>query len=277
MKQSLWTYFKAAFNLKPSGMFFSPNHAGLFLVGVLGILVPGVWILGAGLELLYLWMMINNPRFQAVLDGQELLKVNEAKKQKISDVVIKLDKDSRNRYSALYNVCESIISHQQTMGVASDQDRDGLGKLMWIYLKLLLTRSAMYRVVRDQNDSGLGLARQVTELDGEISHTEDATVKQSLESRRDIIKQRIEKQEEARIKLKLADCELARIQEQVQLMKEQSAVDTESSSLSTRIDMAMASIKDTSSWMKDQQGMAGIADFLTDDAPVVFQRDKQTE
>src|SRR5207247_10254034 len=69
MKPDLWDYIKTAFNARPMGMFIPPNWVGLEVLAFLGTLNPGVWIMGAGLELGYLLLLSTNPRFQRVVAG----------------------------------------------------------------------------------------------------------------------------------------------------------------------------------------------------------------
>ena len=50
----LWEAFKA----RPFGMIIPPNFFGLAAFGLLGAMVnPGLWLIGAGLEGLYLWWL----------------------------------------------------------------------------------------------------------------------------------------------------------------------------------------------------------------------------
>ena len=52
-------YVSAAFNARPFGMFVAPNWVGLAAVGLLGVVNPGFWVLGAGLELGYLLTLVH--------------------------------------------------------------------------------------------------------------------------------------------------------------------------------------------------------------------------
>ena len=64
------SYLKAAFNARPLGMPIPPNWFGLAAFGLLGALVnPGLWLIGLGLEGLYLWTLSRNPRFRNVVDA----------------------------------------------------------------------------------------------------------------------------------------------------------------------------------------------------------------
>ena len=52
------SYLAAAFNARPLGMPVPPNWFGVAAFGLLGALVnPGLWLIGLGLEGLYLWSL----------------------------------------------------------------------------------------------------------------------------------------------------------------------------------------------------------------------------
>ena len=53
-KPGFFDFITAAFNARPFGMFVAPNWIGLGAFGLLGLMDPGFWVLGAGLELGYL-------------------------------------------------------------------------------------------------------------------------------------------------------------------------------------------------------------------------------
>src|SRR6185503_7645803 len=63
-------YFWAAFNARPLGMPVPPNWFGLAAFGLLGALInPGLWLVGLGLEGLYLWAIGRNARFRNTIDA----------------------------------------------------------------------------------------------------------------------------------------------------------------------------------------------------------------
>ena len=65
------SYLAAAFNAKPLGMPIPPNWFGIAAFGLLGALVnPGLWLIGLGLEGLYLWTLSRNQRFRNAIDAQ---------------------------------------------------------------------------------------------------------------------------------------------------------------------------------------------------------------
>ena len=72
-KVGLWGYIKAAFNARPIGMFVPPNWIGIVAIALVGLLNPGFWAIGAGLELAYLYVVSTNKRFQRFIDAKHSL------------------------------------------------------------------------------------------------------------------------------------------------------------------------------------------------------------
>src|SRR4051812_11025393 len=65
------SYLAAAFNARPLGMPIPPNWLALGILVLLGWAInPGVWLIGAGLEGLYLWALTRSARFQAIVDAE---------------------------------------------------------------------------------------------------------------------------------------------------------------------------------------------------------------
>ena len=71
-KPGFLNYLSAAFNARPMGMFVAPNWVGIAAFGILGVANPGFWVLGAGLELGYLFSLATNKRFQQTVTLKRL-------------------------------------------------------------------------------------------------------------------------------------------------------------------------------------------------------------
>ena len=58
-------YVAAAFNARAFGMPVPINWFGVAAFGLLGAIInPGIWLIGLGLEGLYLWSLSRNERFR---------------------------------------------------------------------------------------------------------------------------------------------------------------------------------------------------------------------
>jgi hypothetical protein len=276
MKSGLWNYIKAAFNARPIGMFVPPNWVGLAGFAMAGFLNPGFWAIGAGLELAYLFGLSTSSRFQRVVDGKKQLAERENWQEKLSKLIGQLDPEERERYWKLERRCQAIIEQQRAGAGESAEltlQGEGLGRLLWIYLRLLRTRQALVRVVRESLD----LERNKEPLDRRMQRLTAALdqqsinddLRRSLEGQLEILQQRMEKRRETREKLVFLDAELVRIEEQVELIREQAVMTSEPHAVSERIDQIAATLGGTQQWIRDQQQILGAVDEALVDPPPV--------
>ena len=271
-KPGFWSYLTAAFNARPFGMFVAPNWVGLAAMGLLGIVNPGFWVLGAGLELGYLLTLSTNHRFQRTVAAKQGTGADDWERR-IGDALQRLPQRDRDRYATFAERCRSIIDLQiQSAPTAShglEAQADSLGRLSWMYLRLLLARNVIEHVV--------GNADGAEDLDERLSNLErrakddrlDEELRRSLRGQIDILKQRIERRGEAVRQLAYIEAELARIEQQAELIREQAALSTDPEVLSQRIDEITATLGGTSQWIRDQQQVYGAMEDLLSDAPPV--------
>jgi hypothetical protein len=270
-KPGFLNYLTAAFNARPFGMFVAPNWVGLAAFGLLGLTNPGFWILGAGLELGYLLTLATNVRFQRAIASQPLSAARSEWNDRIARLTARLDENDRERYAALAERCRSIID-LQTQGGADmphgiEAQADSLGRLSWMFLRLLVARRSIWTVLGDGAGDATfehrkkALERQAAE--GSI----DADLRRSLAGQIDILGQRIAQRDEAQRKLAYIEAELTRIEQQVELIREQAALSTDPEILSRRIDEIAATLGGTGQWIRDQQQVYGAMEDLLSEPP----------
>ncbi len=274
---SLRDYIRAAFSAKPIGMFVPPNWLGLAAFGVLGLINPGFWLLGMGLELGYLYWLGFNPRFRRFVDATSMGANRQAWRAKLSALVTQLGPDDQRLYRGLENRCSSILSGQQTEAASAglQAQSQGLSRLLWIYLRLLLTRDSIRRVLLEQNRSTdqRPLDERVKEVKNRLDKPGlSEELRKSLTSQMEILQQRKDGLEQAQQKLAFLDAEITRIQEQVELIREQAALATDPMVVSQRIDAVAATLGDTTQWIREQQRMYGqVEDLLTEPPPMAVE------
>jgi hypothetical protein len=274
MKPGVWDYIREAFNARPIGMFIPPNWIGLGIFGLLGALNPGFWIIGLGVELGYLWALGTNQRFQRFIGGSLQLQTRKEWQGRIDGLVEQLGPEDRQRYRVLEGRCRALLEQQlrlQAPPPGLDAQGEGLGRLLWVYLRLLATRQAINRIVR-----GASTADESTDLEGRVaklqerlngSLTED--LRKSLTGQIEILQQRLERRREAKEKLAFLDAELTRIQEQIELVREQAVLSTDSETVSQRIDQITTTLGSTTQWITDQQKIYGAVEDLMAEPPAL--------
>jgi hypothetical protein len=273
MQTGFKEYIYQAFNARPLGMLIPPNWIGLGAFGLLGLVNPGFLILGAGLEFGYLFFLSTNPRFQRLIKGRIQDQTHHQRYIKLAEWLRQLDPEEQKQYRALEDRCRGVldqVSASET-SVAVSAQGEGLSRLLWIFLRLLLTRQAITRALRESQVKGTGsLEERIAKLEEKLKNaglSED--LRKSLTSQMEILRQRQDKHREAKDKLAFLEAELMRIQEQVELLREQAVLSTGPQVVSQRIDQISETLGDTTQWIQEQQRIYGsVEDLLTEPPPL---------
>lgn len=273
MTVGLKQFVREAFNARPAGMFIPPNWVGVATFGFLGLLEPGLWLVGAGLELGYLYTLVTNARFQRFVAGKYSNLAQREDQGKVDRLVAQLDPMDKKLYQTLEARCESILLKQDSSVSPPDiqLQREGLGRLLWIYLRLLLTRRSIQKVLESAGPAAgkpgsvEERARLLAEQIKDPSLPEE--LRRSLTSQQEILQQRLQSHKEARTKKDVVEAELTRIAEQVELLREQVMLASDPAVVSQRIDQIGATLGGTTQWIKEQQQIYGKVDDLLEEPP----------
>lgn len=283
MKSGLWDYIREAFNARPIGMLVPPNWIGVGLFAVLGLVSPGFLLLGAGLEFGYLYMLATNPRFQRLVDALRMQKTQRQWQLKLDNAVSALSDEDRQRYRMLEQRCRSILLQQQGTNPASLRAQgEGLGRLLWIYVKLLYTRQSIRRVLKEAEpsrrapgsetepakDEKGSIESRIRALHGRLEKKDlGEELRKSLAGQIEILQQRQAKQREGADKLAFVEAELDRIQQQAELIREQAVLSADPETVSQRIDDIAATLGGTTNWILEQQQLYGKVEDLLEEPP----------
>jgi hypothetical protein len=273
LNPGIWDTVRNAFNARPIGMFIPPNWIGIGIFGILGTLNPGFWVIGLGLELGYLSILTTNHRFQRFVAAGQQLKTQQHWQTKADVLVQQLSKEDQLRYRNLDLRCRTLLEqqlHLQTPSTGLDAQGEGLGKLLWVYLRLLTTRQAIIRIIQGSAgsaDETTALETRLAALQTQLNEPLTEDLKKSFSGQVEILQQRLEKRREAKQKLEFLDAELMRIQEQVELVREQAVLSADPEALSQRIDQVTTTLGGTNQWIRDQQKIYGAVEDLMAEPP----------
>lgn len=275
-RPSFFTFVKAAFNARPRGMFVPPNWVGLAAFGLLGVLNPGFWLVGLGVELAYLLGLASHSRFQEVIRNRLRDIQVSTDSVTLASLVEKLSRVAKGRHSALEDRCARILDHPALSEHSSENVAQTLDRLLWVHLHLLLSHDNIVSVLQESGalprsdghlPRGDGLEVRIEELQQRLTDPRlDEQLRRSLEGQLGILKARHETQRSGQDKLALLDAELQRIEEQVELAREQTLLLSDPTEISARIDAIGETMNSTTTWMRDQQLPAAISGTL--DNPV---------
>ena len=260
------SYIAAAFNARPFGMPLPPNWLGLAAFGLLGGLVnPGFWLIGLGIEALYLWGLARYPRFRAVIDAQA--QGSSEWRSTYDGFVSRLDERSRRAQENIERQGAELADVLTRQGAIPAQVAD-VRQLVWLHLKLLVARSALLDVTTtaererhalDEQERELGVRLQEADLGDELRH--------SLEQQRAVIRTRRVAHADALGRRELVEAELERLRQQLALVREQALLATDEASVARSVDALSASLNEANRWLKDQREILAGLETFSDEPP----------
>lgn len=250
----------AAFVARPLGMPVPPNFFGLIAFGLLGAFVsPGFWLLGAGLELAYLAWLANNQRFRAALDAQTAY-----------------DQPAERRYRRLVDALgEGPRSHQRQLeGRAREIVRlldndpimrayvDNIEELVWLNLRMLNAGQAIGRVLATADADSKRLQQQEDGIDARLATPDlDPELHRSLEQQKQVIDARQAAHREARVRAERITAELARIDQQLALIREQALLAGDEKRIGVSLDALTSAFTEADRWLDSQRDLLGALDL----------------
>jgi hypothetical protein len=252
-------YVWAAFNARPLGMPVPPNWFGLAAVGLLGALVnPGFWLIGAGLEIAYLYWLSRNRRFRNAVDAERGR--DDPAMQRYRGLLDPLPPGDRERQQQVEARAADILQTLQKSPLMASH-ADSVEQLVWLHLRLLAAHSAVGRVVHTAETESVTLARQEAQIDVRLAEPQlSPELRRSLEQQKTVIDARQAAHADAIRRLEHIDAELARIHQQIALIREQTLLATDEELIAGSLDALAASFNESSRWLASQRDLLGALD-----------------
>lgn len=255
------SYLWAAFNARPFGMLIAPNWVGLAAFGLLGaFLSPGFWLLGAGLEIAYLGWLSGNSRFRATVDAGHLQisAASDPAEAGYRQLQLQLDDADLRRQQRIESRAREIIGSLDRSPLLGAH-ADSVEQLVWLHLRLLAARQAFSRVVNSGHDDNAQLAAQEQRIAQRLADAGiGAELRRSLEQQQLVIDQRQSAHADAGRRLEHVEAELARIDQQLALIREQALLATDEGGIGQSLDALTASFNEANRWLDSQRDLLGI-------------------
>lgn len=229
------------------------NKMGVTGSLVLGLLNPGFWFLGAGLELGYLWMLSTDPRFQKYIQSRRMNMIEQDKSVRINEMIRSFDKPSVARLEALNRNLAKInelmdINSEGAMQFVRETQQKTLSQLPVMFVKLLFTQRLISESL--EHTDADKLKREIRDLEKQLAAGEigEALMK-SLRGNIEIKQKRLENIGRAEENNQLVEMELNRIENQVQLIREEIALNRSPEAISAGIDRINSTLGETEAWV----------------------------
>jgi hypothetical protein len=261
------SYVSAAFNARPFGMPLPPNWFGLAAFGLLGAFVnPGFWLIGAGLEVAYLWWLSRNSRFRAAVDAERHAGGDWAVRYQA--LRARLDAGAAREQEHIESQAAEIGALLRRVGALETQ-LTGVTQMVSVHLRLLVARCAFVEVRDAAARERRGLEQQEHDIDAKLSDGKvDEELRRSLEQRRELINTRRTAHRDAERRYEVVNAEIERVRQQMALVREQALLATDEGSIARSLDALTATLNESNRWLSDQSELfSGFEEFTEKPPP----------
>ena len=278
-------YLKEAFLFRWNLLFFLGGTAAAALTPLAPVLLP---LVAAG-ELTYLTGLVSIPRFRAAIDAKvhaagrsddAVDAAPDAPPVSLVTMLSGLPTDARSRFQQLHARCVEMRGIAAGVrGAAGDQNAGeeirtpGLDRLLWLFLRLLLSKAALDRFLRTMNEG------QITTRLGELRKSlevaqagGDDRIVRSLQDSIASSELRLDNFSRARKNAEFVSVELDRIEGKIQALAEMAVNRQDPDFLSSQVDSAADSMRQTEKAVSELQHLTGLADSL-EEPPAILETD----
>jgi len=242
-------YLKAAFLLRLQAPLLGGvpvNILGLLGFLMLGFAVPGFWLLGLGLEALFLYLLASNKRFRRWVDSGMIEASEEEFAGQWKRLVSQLNYQRQQRLSQLERKCDQTVEKYRDSGTVDyvvSNNQDVLRKLAWIYLKLLIAQTNLESL--DKQSSEAQLKSKIAQLQKELNDESiPASARESKRATIEILEKRVENFDKRETSLQEIESDLNRIEAQIDLALENATMQGQPQAISANIDLFSRSLDD---------------------------------
>ncbi|HUQ05218.1 MAG TPA: hypothetical protein VM261_22095 [Kofleriaceae bacterium] len=278
---------KEAFTYRWNLLLFGGAAAAALLSPSPDIVLPLV----AAAELAYLGGLTTLPRFQAAIDARARSEErglttgsappSQDKQKKLADVLGSLEADRRNRFLRVRARCVEMqrIANavrgdtRDESGAAQELRTPALDRLLWVFLRLLLSQQALNRFLRAAD--GAAIKTQLDELMAKQRAAEEKKDERILRSVTDSVATatlRLENYEKAKSNAEFVGVELDRIENKIQALTEMAISHQDPNELSIQVDAVAEGMSQTEETIRELQAITGLGND-SNDAPSILSTD----
>jgi hypothetical protein len=283
-------YLKEAFLFRWNLLFLLGGATAAAMTPLAPVLVP---LVAAG-ELTYLAGLISIPRFRAAIDA----KVHAAGKTagagdaaaaspplSLVSMLGGLPPASRTRFERLHARCVEMRGIAAGVrGAAGDEHGSaeeirtpGLDRLLWLFLRLLLSKAALDRFLQTMNEQDIStrlveLRKSVAAQNPQPGQSGDDRILRSLQDSIAMAELRLDNYARAKKNADFVSIELDRIEGKIQALAEMAVNRQDPDFLSSQVDSAAESMRQTEKAVSELQHLTGLADQL-EEPPAILETD----
>ncbi|HZM63374.1 MAG TPA: hypothetical protein VFB85_26395 [Vicinamibacterales bacterium] len=275
-------YLKEAFLFRWNLLFFLGGLAGAAIAPLSDVTFP---LLFAG-EIAYLTALTSLPRFRAAIDAkvhsaQTTPAAPETTTPSLVVMLAGLPNDARTRFERLHARC--VEMRHLAVGVRGAAGREagsaeeirtpGLDRLLWLFLRLLMSKNALDRFLKTMSSEEVTARLEQLRKDmGAAQQGGDERIVRSLQDSIANAELRLDNYERAKKNAQFVTIELDRIEGKIQALAESAVNRQDPDLLSSQVDSAAESMRQTEKAVSELQHLTGLADELQD-PPAILDAD----
>jgi len=276
-------YLKEAFLFRWNLLFLLGGAAAVVMTPLAPVLLP---LVAAG-EVTYLTGLVSIPRFRAAIDA----KVHAAGKAaapagpaappvSLVTMLAGLPGDSRARFQRLHERCVEMRGIAAGVrGAAGDAAAGGeeirapgLDRLLWLFLRLLLSKAALDRFLQSMNEQQIAARLADLRKSLEAAKGGDERIVRSLQDSVASTELRLDNYTRAKKNAEFVSIELDRLEGKIQTLAEMAVNRQDPDFLSSQVDSAADSMRQTEKAVSELQHLTGLADQLAE-PPAILETD----
>lgn len=264
-------YLKRAFLYRWNLLLFLGGAAGAALSpwpdGLLPLLLAA--------EVAYLGGLVSRPKFRDAIDAQAYQEAQQsgtlpgaaAGSESLIEMVNSLNPPSRQRFEALRLRClemKSIARGVASQSASSSEDLStpALDRLLWIFLRLLVSQQGLDRFLRSTNTGEIRARIEEAKTKLNSAAAQEERFKHSLEDSVAVQELRLENYKKAGENAEFVRVELDRIEAKIQALVESSVNRQDPNVLSSQIEGVTASVQSTEAAIRELQQITGVVDQM---------------
>jgi chemotaxis protein histidine kinase CheA len=284
-KAGLFRYLKEAFMFRWNVLLFGGAAAAAVISGHADIALPLV----AAAEITYLAGLTTLPRFQSAIDAKASAEERgvtgasaavgpqqqASARDRILEVLKSLAEDRRARFLRLRARCVEMSrianavrgDTRDTSGASAELRQPALDRLLWVFLRLLLSDQAIARFLQAADEAGIDKTlgdlkvRRKKRADsvGEANQADDRIIR-SIDDSISTAELRKENIDKAKQNAEFVEAELDRLENKIHAVTEMAVGHTDPDEMSSRIDAISEGISQTEQTIRELQSITGVAD-----------------
>jgi hypothetical protein len=293
-KAGLFRYLKEAFLFRWNLLLLGGAGVAAVLSGHPDVALPLI----AAAELTYLAGLTTLPRFQRAIDarahGEDRDGTTTATpardaasaRERIVDVLRSLSEERRARFLRLRARCVEMTRIANAVrgetadasGASVELRQPALDRLLWVFLKLLLSEQAIGRFLQAADESQI--VRKIDEVNDRIKKRQAAVAEADRETDRILrslhdslatVQLRMENIIKAKHNAEFVSAELDRLENKIQAVTEMAVSHSDPDEMSSRIDAIAEGISQTEQTIRELQAMTGMT--TADEPPSILGAD----